>query len=65
MAEEGATHARLADAEMGLPLGHPESPPPEVHAQTVVAEPCPVSSGPEGLEEVAHAQPVAAAGSER
>ena len=43
---------------MGLPLGHPESPPPEVHAQTVVAEPCPLSGEPEGLEEVAYAQPV-------
>src|SRR6266851_6898638 len=54
MAEEEAAHAQHVDVEMGLPLGHPESPALEVHAQTVVTEPHPILGELGGLEKVTH-----------
>ncbi len=59
MAEKEATHTQHVDVEIGLPLGHPESPALEVHAQTVIVEPHPILGKLGGLEKVACMQPVA------
>jgi len=61
IAEEAATHTQNIVAELGLSWNLSQSPDPEVHAETVATEPCPISGKPGGLdsEKVAHMQPVA------
>jgi len=60
MAEEAAAHPQNVDAELGLSWALPQSLTPEVHAQRVIMEPCPISGKLGGLEKVTRTQPVAA-----
>jgi hypothetical protein len=58
MAEEEATRTHNGSAELGLPRGHGEDPSPQVHAQTVAAEPDPILTVEDTLDVVAHTQTV-------